>query len=81
LLVITAMMVGQPGSIGQMPSVEGNIAVGKSLLPWIGGLIVVLVVFKGVRNANPVSSRKEIYAPYIRLAERERTYQDGTGQR
>ncbi len=77
LVVISArMMAGGQGSFGQMPSIEGNLALGKSLLPWIGGLIVAMLVFKSLAGRAAVSNRKEIYDPYLRLAERERALQD-----
>jgi predicted anti-sigma-YlaC factor YlaD len=42
-----------------------------TLLPWVGGLIAVLVILKGFIGIPATSKRKGIYDPYLRLAERE----------
>ena len=69
-------MMGAPGTFGQMQSVDQTTALAKSILPWIGGLILVLMIFKKLAGRVSISNRKEIYDPYLRLAERERALQD-----
>lgn len=76
LLAIAGMMMGAPGTFGQMQSVDQTTALAKSMLPWIGGLILVLMIFKKLAGRVSISNRKEIYDPYLRLAERERALQD-----
>jgi hypothetical protein len=76
LFAIAGMMRAGSGSFGQMQSVDETTALAKSALPWIGGLILALLAFKTLAGRNGTSKRKEIYDPYLRMAERERSLND-----
>lgn len=50
----------------------GECDIAGQVLPWLVGLVVVIVLLKGFLWVPATSKRKGIYDPYLRLAERER---------
>ncbi len=72
MIVILAVMADEHGNPfgAQTFGDQGDVA--GQVLPWLVGLVVAIVLLKGFLWVPQTSMRKEIYDPYLRLAERER---------
>lgn len=73
---IAAVMGVGSDTFGQLRSVDHTAALGKSILLWIGSLIMAPPGFKFLARRTDVRHRKAIWDPYERLAERDRALKD-----
>jgi hypothetical protein len=75
VLLITAMLWAmsssdfEPMDIGNFTALTGSI---ETAALWVIGLLAVALIIRNYIGASPASQRKDVYDPYLRLAERER---------
>lgn len=72
MAVLSVFMADERSNSFGAHGASGQSDLAWELLPWLGGLVVVIVLLKGFIWVPQTSRRKGIYDPYLRLAERER---------